>query len=39
MAGDALHFDIVSGTDHDSVGRRQVHSLCWLTGKLSQADQ
>jgi S-formylglutathione hydrolase FrmB len=35
MAGDALHFDIVRGADHDAIGRRQVHSLCWLAEKLS----
>jgi hypothetical protein len=39
IAGDALHFDIVSGADHDAIGRRQVHSLCWLTEKLSKAEQ
>jgi pimeloyl-ACP methyl ester carboxylesterase len=37
MAGDALHFDIVPGADHDTIGRRQAHSLSWLAGKLSTA--
>ena len=36
IAGDALHFDIVPGADHDAIGRRQVHTLCGLTGKLSK---
>jgi S-formylglutathione hydrolase FrmB len=34
MMGGALHFDIVPGADHDAIGRRQVHSLCWLAEKL-----
>ena len=29
-----LHFDIVQGADHEAIGRRQISSLCWLTGKL-----
>jgi hypothetical protein len=39
ITGDALHFDIVPGADHDAIGRRQVHSLCWLTEKFSKAEQ
>jgi S-formylglutathione hydrolase FrmB len=39
MGGDALHFDIVAGADHDAIGRRQVHSLCWLAGKLSGTNR
>jgi hypothetical protein len=37
MASDALHFDIVPGADHDTIGRRQVQSLCWLIRRLSAA--
>jgi hypothetical protein len=29
-----LHFAIVQGADHEAIGRRQISSLCWLTGKL-----
>ena len=39
MTDDALHFDIVPGAGHDAIGRRQVDSLCWLTGRLSGAEQ
>jgi hypothetical protein len=35
----AVHFDIVPGADHEAFGRRQVHSLSWLTGKLSGAGR
>ncbi len=35
ITGGALHFDIVPGADHDTIGRRQVQSLCWLAGKLT----
>jgi hypothetical protein len=37
MASDALHFDIISGADHDAIGRRQAQSLCWLARRLSTA--
>ena len=36
ITGDALHFGIVPGADHDSIGNRQVQSLCWLAAKLSE---
>jgi S-formylglutathione hydrolase FrmB len=39
IAGDALHFDIVPGADHDAIGRRQVRSLGWLAKKCSEAGQ
>jgi S-formylglutathione hydrolase FrmB len=35
LTADAVHFGIVDGADHDTIGRRQVDSLCWLTSKLS----
>lgn len=39
VTGDALHFDIVPGADHDTIGNRQVPSLCWLAAKLTEATQ
>ncbi len=35
ITGDGLRFDIVAGADHDTIGRRQVQSVCWLAGRLS----
>ncbi len=35
ITGDGLHFDIVPGADHDTIGRRQVQSVCWLAGRLT----
>jgi hypothetical protein len=29
----------VPGAGHEAIGRRQVHSLSWLTGKLSGAGR
>jgi Putative esterase len=31
----ARHTAVVAGADHDTIARRQVDSLCWLTSKLS----
>jgi S-formylglutathione hydrolase FrmB len=35
ITGDGLHFGIVPGADHDTIGRRQVQSVCWLAGRLT----
>jgi len=35
ITGDGLRFDIVAGADHDTIGRQQVQSVCWLAGRLT----
>ncbi|HEY1915397.1 MAG TPA: alpha/beta hydrolase-fold protein [Streptosporangiaceae bacterium] len=34
LPAQTLQAGIVEGADHDSISRRQVDSLCWLTSKL-----